>query len=62
MTPDPTTWRAQATSCLRWLAFHVREARRAESSGNAHGARLAWLDAWRRAEWRAEYEGRRDGT
>lgn len=53
---DQTTWRAQATSALRWLVFYVREARRAEQRGDAHAARLAWLGAWRRAEMRAECE------
>ena len=62
MTHDPTTWRAQATSSLRWLVIHVRVARLAESRGDAHGARLAWLGAWRHAERRAGYEGRRDGA
>lgn len=53
---DQTTWRAQATSCLRWIVFFVREARRAEADGNRLGARLAWRAAWRRFELRVECE------
>ena len=49
---DAQVTRTMATSSLRWLVFHVREARR----NNGHAARLAWLSAFRRAEMRAEYE------